>query len=288
MVKPLTYIAIFVVLCLLLALTPVHGIMVWDQRIIIPLTALLFTLLVWLVSRFLNIKDSSIEIVIIAAFLLLFTPGANIFFSRDEEAIFELISQCIIPFFLSQYNRIRSKDFRRVYVVMLLMGIFCSFTHDGLTLPLCAAFLLDAWQRRSVVIHRACWPMMAGWFIGTALLFATRGVAHSSLESIPDRTWQVLTLLWDAKIFIISLGLTVWLSTIQWGRHEMRHIWRRNRLIAHSLVFALCLVPFAPLGIGNAVTGVCFFSMLWTMLLLRGLERQWKARKFKNMTFSAN
>ncbi|MCR5821168.1 MAG: hypothetical protein K6F94_09535 [Bacteroidaceae bacterium] len=283
--KSLTYLAIFLVVCLLLALSPVNGILVWDQYIIIPCTALLFTLLVWLVARFLSIGQRPLEIIVIALFLLLFSPNADIFFSRDEEALIELTSQCIIPFFLSQYIRIRSKDFRRVYAFMLLMGIFCSFTHDGLTLPLCAAFLLDAWQRRSEVIHRACWPMMAGWFIGTALLFIDMDNTSVSLSEIPSRTKQVLTLLWDAKIFIIALVMTAWLSTIHWGRQEMRHIWRRNRLIAHSLVFALCLVPFAPLGIENAVTGVCFFSMLWTMLLMRGLERQWQARKFRNVTF---
>ena len=49
--------------------------------------------------------------------------------------------------------------------------------------------------------------------------------------------------------------------------------------MAYSLAFALTTVPFAPLGIDNAVMGVCFFAMLWSMLLLLGLERQWEGRR---------
>ena len=166
------------------------------------------------------------------------------------------------------------------HIGILLMGIFCSFTHDGITLPLCLAFLLLAWQRRAEVMHRACWPMMAGWLIGTVMQFLSRDHLPSltpDIEGLTSRTALILGLLWDTKVFVLALALTAWFTTTVWGRHELRRAWRRNRLVAYSLFFALTTVPFAPLGIDNAVTGVCFFAMLWSMLLLLGLERQSEA-----------
>ena len=213
-----------------------------------------------------------------AVFMLFFAPGSSVFFSRDEDAILELCSQCIVPFFLTQYKRISRKDFKKAYAFMLLMGIFCSFTHDGITLPLCLAFLLLAWQRRNEFFRLACWPMVAGWFVGTVLQFATRDHLPDltpDLVALSNRTTQVLSLLWDTKIFVLSAGLTFWLSTTSWGRMELRRTLRRQRLIAYSLLFALSCVPFAPLGIDNAVTGVCFFGMLWALLLCQGLMRRY-------------
>ena len=280
--KTLVYLTIFLIMSLLLALAPSGWISIWDPRIIVPCTACLFTLLVWLVARLLGTNSRPLEILVTAVFLLLFSPGSSIFFSQDEEAIIELSSQCIVPFFLSQYNRIHRKDFRRIYVLMLLMGIFCSFTHDGITLPLCLAFLLLAWQRRSEVFHRACWPMMAGWLIGTILQFVSRNHIPSltpDIEELTSRTSLILGLLWDVKIFALSLLLTAWFTTTVWGRRELVRAWRRNRLVGYSLIFALATVPFAPLGNDNAVAGVSFFSMLWSMILLLGLERQWQGRR---------
>lgn len=280
--KTLAYLLVMLVMCLLMALWPTTPFTVWEPRFIVPLTAALFVLLVWLVARFLGTDGTPFEILVTAAFLLLFSPSAAIFFSQDEEAVIELSSQCIVPFFLSQYNRIRSKDFRRVYALMLLMGIFCSFTHDGITLPLCLSFLLMAWQRRAEVLHRACWPMMAGWLIGTILQFVSRDHLPSlapDLAGLTSRTALILGLLWDTKVFVLAVGLTAWFTTTAWGRTELRRAWRRNRLVAYSLAFALFTVPFAPLGIDNAVTSVCFFAMLWCMLLLLGLERQWEGRR---------
>lgn len=280
--KTLMYLLVMLVMCLIMALSPTERITVWDPRFIVPVTAALFTLLVWLVARFLGTDQRPFEILGTATFLLLFAPGASIFLSQDEEAFIELSSQCIVPFFLSQYNRIRSKDFRRVYALMLLMGIFCSFTHDGITLPLCLAFMLLAWQRRAEVMHRACWPMMAGWLIGTILQFLSRDHLPSltpDIAGLTSRTALILGLLWDTKVFVLTVLLTAWFTTTAWGRAELRRAWRRNRLVAYSFAFALFTVPFAPLGIDNAVTGVCFFAMLWSMLLLLGLERQWEGRR---------
>ena len=280
--KTLTYLLVMLVMCLVMALWPTTSFVVWEPRFIVPVTAALFVLLVWLVARFLGTDQTPFDILVTATLLILFAPNSSLFFSQDEEAIIELSSQCIVPFFLSQYNRIRSKDFRRVYVLMLLMGIFCSFTHDGITLPLCLSFLLLAWQRRAEVLHRACWPMMAGWLIGTILQFLSRGHMPSlapDIVGLTSRTALIFGLLWDTKVFVLVTLLSAWFSTTVWGRSELRRAWRRNRLVAYSLAFALFTVPFAPLGIDNAVTSVCFFAMLWGMLLLLGLERQWKMRR---------
>ena len=276
--RTLTYLVIFLFVSLMLAIVPKAGGYVWDPRFIIPATAALFTLLVWLVARFVGTDRSSLELMVTAAFILLFAPGSHLFFSRDEDALIELCSQCIVPFFLTQYKRISRKDFRRAYALMLLMGIFCSFTHDGITLPLCLAFLLLAWQRRNEFFRLACWPMVIGWLIGTILQFAARGHVPDltpDLEGLTNRTTQILGLLWDAKIFVFAMVLTLWLSTTSWGRTELWRMLRRQRLIAYSLLFALSCVPFAPLGIDNAVTGVCFFGMLWALLLCQRLLQRY-------------
>lgn len=276
--RTLSYLIIFFVVSLTLVIVPKEGGYVWDPLIIIPTTAALFTLLVWLVARFIGSASSAAGVLMTAVFMLFFAPGSSVFFSRDEDAILELCSQCIVPFFLTQYKRISRKDFNKAYAFMLLMGIFCSFTHDGITLPLCLAFLLLAWQRRNEFFRLACWPMVAGWFVGTVLQFATRDHLPDltpDLVALSNRTTQVLSLLWDTKIFVLSAGLTFWLSTTSWGRMELRRTLRRQRLIAYSLLFALSCVPFAPLGIDNAVTGVCFFGMLWALLLCQGLMRRY-------------
>lgn len=282
--RTLTYLLIFLFVCLMLAVLPKTGVYVWDPRIIVPATAAMFTLLVWLVARFIGTDRTGLELLFTASFILLFAPGASVFMARDESAILELGSQCIVPFFLSQYTRISRKNFKIAYALMLLMGIFCSFTHDGITLPLCLAFLLLAWRRRSEFFRLACWPMVAGWLVGTILQFTTRGHIpdlRPDLMELTNRTAMVLSLLWDTKIFVLALLLTLWFTSTQWGRRELIFALRRNRLVAYSLVFALSCVPFAPLGIDNAVTGVCFFAMLWAMLLCKGLERHYLAQGAK-------
>ena len=276
--RTLIYLVIFFYVCLTLVIIPKAGGFIWDPLIIVPATAALFTLLVWLVARFLGTDRTAMGVVMTAVFILIFAPGAGVFFERDEEALLELSSQCIVPFFLTQYKRISRKDFRRAYGFMLLMGIFCSFTHDGITLPLCLAFLLLAWQRRNEFFRLACWPMVIGWLIGTILQFATRDHLPDltpDLKVLTSRTTHVRSLVWDAKIFVFALGLTFWLSTTSWGRTELWRTFRRQRLIAYSLLFALSCVPFAPLGIDNAVTGVCFFGLLWALLLCQRLMQRY-------------
>lgn len=275
--KSLVYLLIFFFGCLLLALVPQPGGFVWDPRIIIPLSAILFTLLVWLVARFIGTGRTALEVGLTALFIIFFNPSASLFLSRDEEAIIELTSQCIVPFFLTQYRRIGRKSFSRGYALMLLMGIFCSFTHDAITIPLCLAFLMLAWQRRSEFFRLAIWPMVCGWVIGTVLQFTTRDNLPSlepDIEQLTLQTTRTLALLWDTKIFIVATMLTLWFTTASWGRHALRHLLRRQRLISYSLFFALVMVPFAPLGIDNSVTSVCFFAMLWTMLLIQLLMRR--------------
>ena len=275
--KTLTYLFIFLFTTLVMAFVPQAGGNVWDPRVIVPLTAAMFTLLVWLVARFIDTDRVPLEILVTAGVILLFSPGSHLFFSRDEDALIELGSQCIVPFFLTQYKRISRKDFTKAYAFMLLMGIFCSFTHDGITLPLCLAFLLQAWQRRDEFFRLACWPMVIGWLVGTILQFLTRDHLPSltpDLQGLTSRTAMVLGLLWDTKVFVVAVALTFWLSTTSWGRVELRRTLRRQRLIVYSLLFSLSCVPFAPLGIENTVTGVCFFGMLWALLLCQGLERR--------------
>lgn len=286
LMRTLTYLAIFLFVALMLVVLPKDGGGAWAPRIIVPATAALFTLLVWLIARFIGTDDNALDLVVTAFFIILFAPGSQIFFSLDEGGIIELCSQCIVPFFLTQYTRISRKNFKTAYALMLLMGIFCSFTHDGITLPLCLAFLALAWQRRADFFRLACWPMVAGWLVGTILQFATRDRLPSltpDFDALTSRTALILGLLWDTKVFVFALGLTVWLTTVSWGRGELLRLVKRQRLITYSLIFALSLVPFAPLGIDNAVTSVCFFSMLWALLIVKRLEQRYvgaaRARK---------
>lgn len=275
--RTLTYLLIFLFVCLILAIVPKAGGYIWDPRIIIPATATMFTLLVWLVARFVGTDQNSVELMLTAVFILVFAPGSHLFFARDEDALIELSSQCIVPFFLTQYKRISRKNFRRAYGFMLFMGVFCSSTHDGITLPLCLAFLLLAWQRRNEFFRLACWPMVTGWLIGTILQFTTQDQLPDltpDIELLTSHTTMVLGLLWDTKIFVFASLLTFWLTTTSWGRAVLLRTLRRQRLIAYSLLFALSCVPFVPLGIDNAVTGVCFFGMLWALLLCQALERR--------------
>ena len=117
--RTLTYLLIFLFVSLLLAVLPKTGVYVWEPRVIVPATAAMFTLLVWLVARFIGTDRTPLELLITASFILLFAPGASLFLARDESAILELGSQCIIPFFLGQYTRISRKNFKIAYALML-------------------------------------------------------------------------------------------------------------------------------------------------------------------------
>ena len=144
----LSYLAIFAVMLSALALFPKTGGYIWQAEIINPLSALLFTLLVYLTGRIAHSAQSVTGILCTALFILLFCPDSRHFFNRDETAVVELSSTCIVPFFISQYTRISNKNFKYGYFLMLLMGIFCSYTHDSITIPLgghaASAYLLMA------------------------------------------------------------------------------------------------------------------------------------------------
>ena len=184
----LTYLVIFAVMLSALALFPKTGGYIWQAEIINPLSALLFTLLVYLTGRIAHSTQSVTGILCTALFILLFCPDSRHFFNRDETAVVELSSTCIVPFFISQYTRISNKNFKYGYFLMLLMGIFCSYTHDSITIPLCAAFLTLSYLQRDRLFRLACWPMVIGFSVGTALTLLQSAYWHSA-------AWRDLTAL---------------------------------------------------------------------------------------------
>ncbi len=120
----LTYLAVFLIILSVLAFLPKTGGYIWQPEIINPLSALLFTLLVYLTGHIARSAQSAIGILCTAMFVLLFCPDSHEFFNRDETAVMSLSSTCIVPFFISQYTRISNKNFKYGYFLMLLMGIF--------------------------------------------------------------------------------------------------------------------------------------------------------------------
>ncbi len=109
------YLFIFIIMGLTLALLPKQGGFIWQPEFIVTLSALLFTLLVYLVGHIAHTNKTTTGIIGTAVFILLFCPESYKFFYRDEIAIMELFSICIVPFFISQYNRISTKDFKYGY-----------------------------------------------------------------------------------------------------------------------------------------------------------------------------
>lgn len=272
----LTYLFIFAYTLLTLALFPATHSYVQFPQLIYPATALLFVLLVALSARLIGWHDRPIGILITAVFVGLFFPSSDTFFQLDWNALRELGSQCIVPFFIGQYNRIRYAPFTRSYMIMLLMGIFCSYTHDGITIPLCAGFIWMAILNHDSFFRTACWPMVIGFIIGTSISIwqANNGEAEQITDyfsTLSAHTTQSIGLLWDTKIFLLSIGLTAYLSMRRWGRQVMLQNLKSHPLLAHCAVFSLCSMPFAPLGLDNAVKGVCFFCMFWTLILGKSL-----------------
>ena len=149
-----------------LTLFPPKGDYMWEPlptgvlAVINLLTTILFTLFVGLTARLARTDRTVVGILLTAVFIVFFCPGEEVFFDRDEAALTELASQCIAPFFISQYMRVSHKDFHRWYLLMFLMGIFCSYTHNGITIPLCCSFVWLAFQRRDRFFRLACWPMV--------------------------------------------------------------------------------------------------------------------------------
>ena len=278
----LTYLVIFLVTLGMLMLFPKTGGYFWQPELINPVAALLFTLLVYLTGHIARSARNVTGVLCTALFILLFCPGSPQFFNRDETAVMELGSACIVPFFISQYNRISNKNFKYGYFLMLLMGIFCSYTHDSITIPLCAGFLTLSYLQRAHWFRRACWPMVIGFAIGTtlAILRANRWQNPPLVES---NTIYGLTQLWENKVFIFAILLTIYFLSSRKRRKRLWRISREHKLLTYCLLYSLCAIPFAPLGLDNAISGVCFFCMFWALFLFQQLlelirERRRSAR----------
>lgn len=282
-IQVLAYCIIFFGVWVGLALFPPTGGYMWEPWTINITTSVLFTLLVYLTARLARTDSTIIGIIATAAFIIFFCPGEEVFFNRDLDSILELSSQCIVPFFIAQYNRVSQKDFHRWYLLMLLMGVFCSYTHNGITIPLCCAFVWLAFQRHERFFRQACWPMVIGVIIGTGLSIWNK--RHESLnmatdlEVITSVTSIALKTLWETKVFVAALLLTGYLSAARKGRKDILYIARRHYVLTLCCLFSLFTLPFAPLGIDNAVTGVCFFSMFWLLFLCQHLAEKYMKRK---------
>lgn len=262
-----TYVATFVGVLVCLTLFPPSEGYYWEPLPINIASSLLFALLTVLTIRMLNISITPLNAMGVALFLSLFSTGATQFFMRNEESLTQLAAQCIVPFFITQYLRVSKKDFGRWYLLMLLMGIFCSYTHNGITIPLCATFLWLSFRRKHFW-RRACWPMVVGFCIGTVL--SIWHVLHEDSVSAGftapvESTTQAIRLLWDTKIIVFGLGLTAYLLMQKKGRRTLRYIARRNAVLSICLAMSLLTLPLALLGVDNAIEGVCFFSMLMAL-----------------------
>lgn len=271
----LTYLVIFAVMLSALALFPKTGGYIWQAEIINPLSALLFTLLVYLTGRIAHSTQSVTGILCTALFILLFCPDSRHFFNRDETAVVELSSTCIVPFFISQYTRISNKNFKYGYFLMLLMGIFCSYTHDSITIPLCAAFLTLSYLQRDRLFRLACWPMVIGFAIGTTLTLLQsaywNSAAWGDLTALSTQTADGFAQLWETKVFIFATLLTIYFLSSRKRRRRLWRISREHKLLTYCLLYSFCAIPFAPLGLDNAISGVCFFCMFWALFLFQQL-----------------
>ena len=278
-----TYAFIFVGVWIGLAVYPPIGGYIWEPWTINFCTTVLFTLFVFLSARLARTDQTAIGIIATAVFIIFFCPGEELFFDRNESALLELSSQCIVPFFIGQYNRTSQKNFHRWYLLMLLMGIFCSYTHNGITIPLCGAFVWLAFQRHERFFRQACWPMVVGVIIGTGLsIWKQRNNSlnmATDLEVISSVTSIALKTLWETKVFVASTFLTGYFLSARRGRKEILYISRRHYVLTLCCLFSLFTLPFAPLGIENAVTGVCFFSMFWLLFLSQHVAEKYLKRK---------
>lgn len=266
------YIAVFASMLAALALLPKQGGYVWQPELINTLSALLFTLLVWLTGRIADTLQTWVGVLCTALFVLFFCPDSRDFFNRDETAIITLTSICIVPFFISQYNRIAIKDFKQSYFLMLLMGIFCSYTHDSITIPLCASFITLAFIQRQPLFRLACWPMVIGFAIGTALS-VWQSFSWDSLDLLSRQTVGGLHQLWETKVFMCAMLLTIYFLSSRRRRRKLLRVANENKLITYCLLYSFCAIPFAPLGLENAISGTCFFCMFWVLFLFRQLLR---------------
>ncbi|MBO5180501.1 MAG: hypothetical protein J6B92_01255 [Paraprevotella sp.] len=262
---------VFLAMFAMLTLTPKEGGYIWQPEFINTAIAALFTLLVYLTARIAGTSKSPIGILGTGVFTLLFCPESPIFFHRDETALAELISTCIVPFFISQYDRISTREFRYGYFLMLLMGIFCSYTHDSITIPLCAAFLMMSYLQRGRFFRLACWPMVTGFAIGTTLSLLQSQFwsadALGNISALSEQTATGLRSVWDTKVFLVATLLTIYFIGSRNRRKRLWRIFQEQKLMTYCLLFSFCTIPFAPLGLDNAVASVSFFCMFWVLFL---------------------
>lgn len=287
----LTYLAVFLIILSVLAFLPKTGGYIWQPEIFNPLSALLFTLLVYLTGHIARSAQSAIGILCTAMFVLLFCPDSHEFFNRDETAVMTLSSTCIVPFFISQYTRISNKNFKYGYFLMLLMGIFCSYTHDSITIPLCASFLTLSYLQRDRLFRLACWPMVIGFAIGTTLCLLQstfwKQSSWSDLTALSSQTADGFTQLWETKVFMFATLLTIYFLSSRKKRKRLWRISREHKLLTYCLLYSFCAIPFAPLGIDSAISGVCFFCMFWALFLFQQLLvlfREHRRKKLKPRT----
>ncbi len=288
----LIYLVVFLMMLSVLAVLPKTGGYIWQSEIINPLSAVLFTLLVYLTCNIAHTGETRTGILCTALFLLLFCPDSYDFFNRDETAIMTLSSLCIVPFFISQYTRISEKNFKYGYFLMLLMGIFCSYTHDSITIPLCASFLTLSYIQRSRLFRLACWPMVIGFVIGTTLsvLTSVYWAPHnwSSLATLSNQTASGFMQLWDTKVFLVAIMLTMYFYVSRSRRKRLWRVSKENRLMTYCLLYSFCAIPFAPLGLENAIEGVCFFCMFWVLFLFQQVLEISKERRERAKALSSS
>lgn len=270
-----SYFGVFLCTLALLCVLPKTGGYIWQPEVINPLTSVLFTLLVYLTGRIAGTTNSAGGVICTAVFILLFCPGSRTFFTRDEAGVMELSSICIVPFFISQYARIADKNFKYGYFLMLLMGIFCSYTHDSITIPLCAGFIVMSYNQRDRLFRMACWPMVIGFVIGTTLSLLQSSYLKSSswntLDRLSAHTANGLIQLWETKVFLFGMLLTIYYVLSHRRRKALLTIFRNHKLLVYCLMFSFCAIPFAPLGLDSAISGVCFFCMFWTLFLFQDM-----------------
>lgn len=259
-----TYVATFVAVLICLTLFPPTEGYSSEPLPINAASSLLFALLTVLTIRLLNISITPLNAMGVALFLSFFSTSAAQFFMRNEESLAQLASQCIVPFFITQYMRVSKKNFGRWYLLMLLMGIFCSYTHNGITIPLCATFIWLSFRRKHFW-RQACWPMVVGFCIGTGMSIWHVRHGEAVNAGITESTTLAIQLLWSTKIIVFALALTVYLLMQKKGRRTLRYITRRNAVLSTCLAMSLLTLPLALLGVDNAIEGVCFFTMLLSL-----------------------
>lgn len=70
-------------------------------------------------------------------------------------------------------------------------------------------------------------------------------------------------------------------------RKRLWRISREHKLLTYCLLYSFCAIPFAPLGIDSAISGVCFFCMFWALFLFQQLLvlfREHRRKKLKPRT----